>query len=85
MRKFLPERLDAWPSFWIIIILSAFIALVFQRSRGLYETTEGRYAECAWEMFVRGKFLEPTLDFLPHWTKPPLTYWAIEAGIALLG
>ena len=84
MKKFWSQK-DAWPSFWKIMVLAAFIAVVFQGSRGLYETTEGRYAECAREMLVSGNFLEPTLDFQPHWTKPPLTYWAIEAGIALLG
>jgi 4-amino-4-deoxy-L-arabinose transferase len=84
MKKFWPSK-DAWPSFWKIMVLAAFIAVVFQGSRGLYETTEGRYAECAREMLASGNFLEPTLDFQPHWTKPPLTYWAIEAGIALFG
>jgi 4-amino-4-deoxy-L-arabinose transferase-like glycosyltransferase len=84
MKRFWPQE-DAWPSFWKIMVLAAFIAVVFQGSRGLYETTEGRYAECAREMLASGNFLEPTLDFQPHWTKPPMTYWAIETGIALLG
>ncbi len=59
--------------------------LAFQGTRGLYESTEGRYAECAWEMIVSGDYLRPTLDFAPHWTKPPMTYWAIAAGVRLLG
>jgi len=71
--------------FLSLIVLSSVVAVLFQGSRGLYETTEGRYAECAREMLLRGDFLEPTLDFQPHWTKPPLTYWAIATGIALLG
>lgn len=85
MGRFLFEKFDARTSFWIIVILSAFIAVVFQGSRGLFETTEGRYAECAREMLIQGNFLVPTLDFQTHWTKPPLTYWAIAVGIALLG
>lgn len=60
-------------------------AVAFQGSRGLYESTEGRYAECAREMVVSGDYLRPTLDFAPHWTKPPLTYWAVAAGVQLLG
>ncbi|MEJ5366020.1 MAG: glycosyltransferase family 39 protein [Desulfosoma sp.] len=60
-------------------------AVAFQGSRGLYESTEGRYAECAREMIVTGDYLRPTLDFAPHWTKPPLTYWAIAAGVQILG
>lgn len=59
--------------------------VAFQGSRGLYESTEGRYAECAREMMVSGDYLRPTLDFAPHWTKPPLTYWAVAAGVRLLG
>jgi len=27
----------------------------------------------------------PSLDYQPHWTKPPLTYWAIAAGIRTIG
>ncbi len=57
----------------------------FQGSRGLFETTEGRYAEVAREMVESGDFLEPTLDQTPHWTKPPAAYWGIAAGVALLG
>jgi 4-amino-4-deoxy-L-arabinose transferase-like glycosyltransferase len=70
---------------WKILVLALLAALAFQGSRGLYETTEGRYAECAREMLASGHFLEPTLDSQPHWTKPPMTYWAVAAGIAALG
>lgn len=36
-------------------------------------------------MLESGRWLEPTLAGRPHWTKPPLTYWAIAAGYAALG
>ncbi len=65
--------------------MTVFIAFAFQGSRGLYETTEGRYAEVSREMLETGNYLEPTLGYRPHWTKPPLTYWAIAGGIKLLG
>jgi len=69
-----------------LALLCAFAgAVAFQGSRGLYESTEGRYAECAREMIVSGDYLRPTLDYAPHWTKPPLTYWAVAAGVRLLG
>ncbi len=57
----------------------------FHGARGLYETTEGRYSECAREMVQAGSWLEPVLNGHPHWTKPPLTYWAIGAPCAVLG
>lgn len=69
----------------ILLFLSLTVALSFQGSRGLYETTEGRYAESALEMIKSGNYLEPTLSYKYHWTKPPLTYWAIAGGIKLLG
>jgi len=60
-------------------------AFSFQGSRGLYETSEGRYAECAREMMETGNYLEPRLGYRPHFAEPPLTYWAIAAGLGTLG
>jgi 4-amino-4-deoxy-L-arabinose transferase-like glycosyltransferase len=68
-----------------LLALGLLIGLAFQGSRGLYETTEGRYALCAKEMLLSGHWLEPTVLGLPHWSKPPLTYWGIAAGLKLFG
>lgn len=73
-----------WPR-GALLALSLVVAFAFQGSRGLYETTEGRYAESALEMIQHRQYLEPTLAGRPHWTKPPLAYWAIAAGIDLAG
>jgi 4-amino-4-deoxy-L-arabinose transferase-like glycosyltransferase len=69
----------------VLIVLAVALAFGFQGSRGLYETTEGRYAEAAREMIETGDWLVPTLDYEPHWSKPPLTYWALAGGMLLLG
>jgi 4-amino-4-deoxy-L-arabinose transferase-like glycosyltransferase len=69
----------------VLLVLAAAVAFSFQGSRGLFETTEGRYAESALEMVQRGDYLEPTLAGRPHWTKPPMAYWAIAAGIHVAG
>lgn len=69
----------------ILAALSAILGFAFQGSRGLYETTEGRYAESAREMLETGDWLVPRLDYAPHWTKPPLAYWTIAGGMALFG
>jgi 4-amino-4-deoxy-L-arabinose transferase-like glycosyltransferase len=69
----------------LLLVLSVLLAFAFQGSRGLYETTEGRYAESAREMLETGDWLVPHLDYEPHWSKPPLTYWALAGGMALLG
>lgn len=73
-------RAILWP-----LLLALIIGVAFQGTRGLAETSEARYAECAREMLVTGNYLEPTLDFEPHWTKPPLTYWAIAGGMQVFG
>ena len=74
---------------WRGLLLAAGLALAgagaFQGARGLYETTEGRYAECARETLLSGKLSQPVLDGQPHWTKPPLTYLAIMAGMRTFG
>lgn len=71
---------------WVLpLAIGLFLAIIGQGSRGLYESTEGRYAECARELWASGSWLQPMLNGEPHLTKPPLTYWAIGAGTALLG
>lgn len=70
---------------YLIVVLAVAVSVFFQGTRGLYETTEGRYAEAGREMIETGNYLEPTLDYRPHWTKPPLTYWAIAGGLAVFG
>ena len=61
------------------------LAIAFQGTRGLYETSEGRYALAAREMLDSGEWSMPTLDGEAHLTKPPLTYWAMAGGMALAG
>ncbi|TLM97306.1 phospholipid carrier-dependent glycosyltransferase, partial [bacterium] len=51
----------------------------------LQESTEGRYGEIAREMLVTGNFLEPTLNGIAHFHKPPLPYWAMASGMKLFG
>ena len=69
----------------MVIISALFFAIIFQGSRGLYETTEGRYAECARETLNSGNLLEPMLSGEHHWTKPPMTYICIAIGMKLFG
>ncbi|WP_286973792.1 hypothetical protein [Acetomicrobium sp. UBA5826] len=47
--------------FLFVVLLALLASIAFQGSRGLYETTEGRYAEVAREMLRSGNYLEPTL------------------------
>jgi 4-amino-4-deoxy-L-arabinose transferase len=74
-----------WWGLAAVVALLAY-ALAFQGSRGLWEPDEGRYANIAAQMLRSGDFAVPAFnDDVPHFAKPPLTYWAIAAGIAALG
>jgi 4-amino-4-deoxy-L-arabinose transferase-like glycosyltransferase len=46
---------------------------------------EGRYAEVAREMLLRGDFVTPTMDFTLFLNKPPLLYWLVAAVFSVLG
>ncbi|NLF56030.1 MAG: hypothetical protein GX580_00150, partial [Candidatus Hydrogenedens sp.] len=63
-----------------LLLLAVVLGFAFQGSRGLYESTEGRYTECARQSMAAGSLLEPVLNGEHHWTKPPLTYIVIAAG-----
>lgn len=57
-----------------------------QGVRPLWEPDEGRYVAVALEMLRSGDYLNPRLHpEVPHFTKPPLTYWAVAGSIGLLG
>jgi 4-amino-4-deoxy-L-arabinose transferase len=70
------------------MLLAALLAIgfLFQGSRGVFETTEGRYSNVASEMIRLEDWIIPHLDEeTPHFTKPPLTYWLLAVSIEFLG
>lgn len=69
---------------WIAALLV--IALAFQGTRGIWEPDEGRYSIVASEMIRTGDWIHPQLHHeSPHWTKPPLYYWAVASSLLVLG
>lgn len=54
-------------------------------ARSLWEPDEPRYAEIAREMIVSGDWIEPRLDFLKYYEKPPLTYWITALSFSAFG
>ena len=74
---------ERWPKIWILLICLPFI-LGFGW-RGLNEPDEGRYVEIAREMMTTGNFLVPRIKGVPHYAKPPLTYWAIAGSMKVFG
>lgn len=63
-----------------------FLLLLFPGSAlHLRETTEARYGEIAREMVVTGNWVEPHLNGIKHFHKPPLAMWGMAAGMELFG
>jgi 4-amino-4-deoxy-L-arabinose transferase-like glycosyltransferase len=70
----------------LLMVALLFYIMIFQGSRGIWEPDEGRYTNIALRMLQTGNFLVPEFnDEMPHFAKPPLTYWAIAGGVTLLG
>ena len=62
------------------------LALGFLGSRGIWDPDEGRYTNVALNMLDSGDWLNPRRNHeVGHWTKPPLTYWAIASSVAVFG
>jgi 4-amino-4-deoxy-L-arabinose transferase-like glycosyltransferase len=69
-----------------IALLALVLALAFLGSRGIWDPDEGRYTNVALNMLDSGDWLNPRRSHeVGHWTKPPLTYWAIAASVAAFG
>ncbi|MGN6113499.1 MAG: glycosyltransferase family 39 protein [Luteimonas sp.] len=75
----------ASPAAWIAA-LALVLALLLPGVRGTWDPDEGRYTNVAMHMVDGGNWLEPhRSQATGHWTKPPLTYWAIAAGVEVFG
>jgi hypothetical protein len=62
------------------------LAFAFLGSRGIWDPDEGRYTNVALTMLDTGDWLTPHRNYeVGHWTKPPLTYWAIASSVAAFG
>jgi len=70
----------------LCLLLLYFAALLAPTGAvSVIESTEARYAEAAREMIVSGDYLEPRVNGIKHFHKPPLTYWSVAAGFRLFG
>ena len=70
---------------WLIPALLLW-AFALQGTRGLWSPDEGRYVDVALEMLKSGDWLRPHVHHeFAHFTKPPLTYWAVASSVELFG
>lgn len=71
---------------WALVLLAATLSLAFLGLRGVFDPDEGRYINVALNMLDSGDWVHPHRnDDVAHWTKPPLTYWAIAASVTVFG
>jgi 4-amino-4-deoxy-L-arabinose transferase-like glycosyltransferase len=69
-----------------LCLAAVVLAFAWLGSRGLYEPDEGRYTNVALTMLDDGDWVDPMRnEDTGHWTKPPLTYWAIASSVAVFG
>jgi 4-amino-4-deoxy-L-arabinose transferase-like glycosyltransferase len=69
-----------------IALLAITLALLFLGKRGIWDPDEGRYTNVALHMLDSGDWIDPHRSHeIGHWTKPPLTYWAIASTVAVFG
>lgn len=85
------KSLESLKSLWagykreIIFFIAYFFVMLIPACFSLLESTEGRYAEIAREMLVNNNFLEPTLEGIKHFHKPPFAYWVMALGMKIFG
>lgn len=71
---------------WLFLVVLLIYACALQGVRPLYSPDEGRYTNVALAMLDDGDWLRPMLNReAGHWSKPPLTYWAIASSVAVFG
>lgn len=79
---------EGWTSSWTapVVLASAMgaVHLVGLASAGFYDN-EGRFAEVARQMLVRGDWVTPHLNDVPILTKPPLTQWLTAIVFRAIG
>jgi 4-amino-4-deoxy-L-arabinose transferase len=69
----------------LLLFLYFAVLLAPSGAVSIIETTEARYAEIAREMMASGDYLEPRLNGIKHFHKPPLPYWMVAAGFRVFG
>jgi 4-amino-4-deoxy-L-arabinose transferase-like glycosyltransferase len=70
---------------WALLLLTLGTFFILLGSRSLNEPDEGRYAEIAREMIETGDWLVPHFWYVPHFDKPPMTYWLVASSMKLFG
>ena len=71
-----------------VALLSVVLAAIFVyglNTLPLGSLNEGLYAECARKMVETGQWLNPRINTIAYWEKPPLLYWAVALSMRTFG
>lgn len=68
----------------LAVLVTALVLAASLASRALWPDLDGAPLAAAWEMWVNGQFVAPTVNGAPV-AQPPLFLWSIHAGWALAG
>lgn len=75
----------ASPGFRVAVV-ALLLAFGLMGARAIWDPDEGRYTNVALTMLDTGNFVDLSRHHeTGHWTKPPVTYWAIAASVATFG
>src|SRR2546421_10625124 len=67
------------------LVLAAALAFYQLGERPLFSPAEARYALIAREMLDSGDWVQPRLNGVRYYEKPPLLYWSVAASYRLFG
>jgi len=70
---------------FLILFLWAFLVILGLASRSYFPIDETRYATVAWNMWLSGDYLVPTLNGIAYSHKPPLLFWLMNLGWGVFG
>lgn len=71
--------------FLFLALVMGALMLVVDQIRPPIPVDETRYLTVAWELWVRGEYILPTLNFEPYHHKPPMLFWLINIMWAIFG
>lgn len=69
----------AWTGLWLLLVLAGLFA------RSPWPMDETRTLAVAWEMWIHGGGLVPSLNGALYTQQPPLLFWLIDLGWSVLG
>lgn len=70
----------------VLLVLAVAIAFFFGLNGApLFDLDEGAFSEATRQMFVRGDFISPYVNYQPRFDKPILIHWMQAIGVWLFG